>query len=118
MSFYRVLGKSSSPSESELVKLLVAEMNRGETPNEDPPKEPIIIAEPAVGEIKRLLIVWELWKDLSLEDRGGVIMDAWVQVVGVDKAQHVGVAMGLTEEEAKKLAGAGLPELSRYLKAA
>lgn len=69
-----------------------------------PANAPAIIEE-QVPRSDRLYVtvVWDEWNDISPEDRGRIILDAYERVRGTDIAQRISVALGLTHTESQRL---------------
>ncbi len=65
--------------------------------------DPFIIEETVnEGPLKHVLVIWDRWDGVAMEDRGTVIMDAYEQFSG-EEAQNISLAMGTTYEQAAKL---------------
>lgn len=50
-----------------------------------------------------LTVIWDLWKNLSHQERSEIILDAYEAWRGQGSAETVSVAMGLTTAEAGRL---------------
>ena len=48
-------------------------------------------------------VIWDRWSEVPREERGAVILDAYEKAGLEEKMRQITLAMGLTEEEAKKL---------------
>ncbi len=55
------------------------------------------------GNRTHLLVVWDDWQNLNQQDRSSLILRAYEAAEGLESAREVSVAMGLTQEEAKRL---------------
>ena len=72
-------------------------------PDDDVP-EPIIIEEaPGAQSAVHVFVIWSRWAGLSDLERSEIIMEAFEELRGPDEAMRVSVAMGLTQDEAKRL---------------
>jgi hypothetical protein len=66
--------------------------------------EPVIIEEAGIANRPtHLYVIWEEWGELNQQERSEIIMDAYEEVRGRDKALEVTVAMGLTPQEARRM---------------
>ena len=66
--------------------------------------EPIIIEEAQGAQSAvHLFVIWSRWAGLSDLERSEIIMGAFEELRGPDQAMRVSVAMGLTQDEAKRL---------------
>ncbi|NUN95882.1 MAG: hypothetical protein HUU16_06890 [Candidatus Omnitrophica bacterium] len=86
------------PSLERLRVLLVRELREGK-----PDREPtIIIEQTGPGGPVHLYVIWSEWGELPVEDRAMVILKAYEEVEGTDKALEVTLALGLRAEEAPR----------------
>jgi hypothetical protein len=71
----------------------------------DDESRPILIEEkPATpGRGIHLTVIWDVWGDLTQQERSEIIMDAYEETHSQDEALNVTVAMGLTKTEAKRM---------------
>lgn len=64
---------------------------------------PTIIEEPGLLGRLNVTVVWDAWKDLSGEQRGHVIMEAYKKAKGHLMFAQIGLAMGLTREQRDRI---------------
>ena len=101
MSFRRASVRNLPPTAQGLEERLHGEFKN---PSADPNAQPVILAEPpAPAPIARLFVIWDEWADLSQQDRSEIIMNAYVRAEGQQAGLRIGVAMGLTSAEAKRM---------------
>ncbi len=55
------------------------------------------------GHIVHLYVIWNEWGNLDQQRRSELIMDAFVEVRGMEAALDISVTMGLTTEEARRM---------------
>jgi hypothetical protein len=95
--------RQPSPEAQDLKARLVHEW----TKKRSTAAQPIILEESGrSNEPLRIYVVWDDWHALSGIERSEIIMDAFEEVHGKDKALGVAVAMGLTPPEADRM---GIP---------
>jgi hypothetical protein len=68
--------------------------------------QPIVYLEPTLEAPTRVVVVWDEWRELSLEDRSRIILDAYHDASGDEAMLRIVVAMGLTSPEAERM---GIP---------
>jgi hypothetical protein len=83
----------------ELRSRLIAEWRDAGTV--DP--RPQIIEETDRGETVHIYAIWDEWGTMSQQDRSEILMDAFEEANGQQRALHVVVAMGLTRAEADRM---------------
>lgn len=83
----------------ELKKRLIDEWR--EEPGPEP--RPDIVEETEGDRTVHIYVTWDDWGTLSQEDRSEIIMDAYEEAAGPQKALEVTVAMGLSHREAKRM---------------
>ena len=67
-------------------------------------RQPIILEEPArTSEPTHVYVIWDDWSDLDQVERSEIIMDAFEDRYGKDRACNVTVALGLTPAEAERM---------------
>lgn len=89
--------RKPSASAQELKRLLTKEWRKPKKTG-----QPIILTE-ETGRATHVFVVWDKWSALTQEERSEIIMEAYEDVVGLDKSFNVTVAMGLTPIEAKRM---------------
>ena len=87
-----------SPRHQELVKALKDELRRDQPAGAGP----VIEEEEQRGNRIHVQVVWDEWDDVSNEERGRIIMDAYEQA-RPDDLPRITIALGLTTAEARKL---------------
>jgi len=90
-----------SPQHNELVKRLVAELQRNQ-PAGGPPDAPIIVEDVERNNFMRVTVLWDDWKDIAPEARGRIIMDAYEQQRPQDVI-NITMALGSTPNDAERL---------------
>jgi hypothetical protein len=63
---------------------------------------PQIIEEEQFGNRIHVIVIWDAWEDVSPEERGRAIMDAY-EHSRHDDVLRITLALGLTKDEAKNL---------------
>ncbi len=73
--------------------------------NSDGPNDaPYIIEEPVpYSNHLRVTVIWDVWNEASIEDRGRVILRAYQEARGLEDMLAITIAMGLTRQEADRL---------------
>ncbi|MCK4659688.1 MAG: hypothetical protein KAV82_09235 [Phycisphaerae bacterium] len=95
--------KAAPPhSHPELVEVLVEELRRN-SPEERPGFPYIREEEQPYGNSLHVTIIWERWRDVLVEERGAIILDAYRQVSEEDDYRRITMVLGLTEAEAQKM---------------
>jgi hypothetical protein len=89
--------RKSSAAGQELKRLLVQEWRENNATG-----QPVILIEDT-GRATHVFVVWDQWSALTREERSEVIMEAYEEVVGLDKSFNVTVALGLTPVEAERM---------------
>ena len=93
-----------------LVKELVRELKR--PPQKGGPRIPkkrrvavpiIVEEEQRLTDRLHVYVIWDKWKAVEDTERGAVILDAYEQALGREKALQVILAMGVTPQEAGTL---------------
>ena len=100
MSYRKITGMQQPAGAEEFTRLLEAEWRNKS--NEQQPA--IIVEQPNAMQPAHLYVIWDAWKELSLQERSEIIMDVFEKVEGKAAAANVTVAMGLTEDEAQRFA--------------
>ena len=87
------------PQHEKLVKQLLREFTSPSTN-----LQPLILEEhePATKS-RKIYVIWDKWKDLSLEQRFDIILDAYKEAEGEEAAAEVLISSGLTAQEALAL---------------
>lgn len=98
MSIVRRLPTEQSSNEP-LVKQLTEEF-RAPAPGAQPP---LISVEKQWSDRLHVLVVWDAWEPLPQQERSRIIMDAFQNAEGQERALQVSVAMGLTSVEARRM---------------
>ncbi len=99
----RALTRSDAPSEEDLKRTLLDEM-------QDAPQktgEPDIIVDDRNGGGVHIFVIWSKWSGLEQTIRSRIILDAYEAWKGEQETLRVTVSMGLTPEEAKAM---GIPQ--------
>jgi hypothetical protein len=107
---YTIVKPSPSESNSEMVAAIAAEL-RGEPTWRDVQQmsfkalvtAPNIIEEQTPRGPIHVTVIWDEWRDLAAEQRGRIILDAYREALGEEKARTISIAMGLTPAEAMRL---------------
>ena len=87
------------PRHDELVKLLVAEMDKGAEGT-----GPTIIDQRVMNSDRRhVYVIWDDWKDVVEDHRSAAILDAYGEKHGKEQMLKVSIAMGLTSQESEAL---------------
>lgn len=82
----------------ELVADLVRVLKQDQA--EGPPGEPeITIEEIKFSDNLRVVVVWDKWEGIDLQERGRIILTAIGEALGEKEMLRVTLAMGLTREE-------------------
>ena len=90
----------SSDVPSDLVARLASEIKGSASFEVD---APYVREEATPFGTMQVTVMWDKWRDLSHEDRGKVITQAYLEASGPTEALKITVALGLTHEEARKL---------------
>lgn len=85
----------------QMLQRLTEEFGHYEEPDQAYHQPLISIDRP--GERTHLLVIWDVWRSLSQQERSALIMDAYQASYGQASALNVSVAMGLTQDEAAQL---------------
>jgi hypothetical protein len=89
-----------APRHDELKSRLVAEwLDHGTVE----PRPDIREETDARGQTVHIYAIWDDWGALPQQDRSEIIMDAYEEALGQQKALEVSVAMGVTRDEAQRM---------------
>ena len=108
MPYYR---KNANVSLDGLIDRLAQEL-KGEPSllTEDGPmvsqNAPTIIEEDGLLKRLNVTVVWDAWQELSGEQRGHVIMQAYEKAKGPLIKSRIGLAMGLTRAQSQRILNA------------
>jgi len=86
----------------DLKRRLVAEWKKP-TPGPGQPTQPLIIKEEWAPGRFRVYVVWDEWAQLSLQERGRIIMDSLEEAEGKEECLRVSLTWGLTSKEAPQI---------------
>jgi hypothetical protein len=64
---------------------------------------PTIIEETGLLNRLNVTVIWDAWRDLSGEQRGHVIMEAYGHAKGAIEKGRIGLAMGLTRDQQERI---------------
>lgn len=64
---------------------------------------PTIIEETGLLNRLNVTVIWDAWHDLSGEQRGHVIMEAYGRAKGPHEKARIGLAMGLTRDQQTRI---------------
>ena len=72
-------------------------------PLEQSGERPVIFETPTgLGDRFRVTVAWDQWKELAVEDRNKIIMEAYRRVLTSDSV-NVSLALGLTRDQYDKM---------------
>jgi hypothetical protein len=82
----------------------IEQVLRNKNPSSQNPDEPQVKWEkkPYVDRI-HVTVIWNKWESVGLEARGRVILDAIERAEGIQTVQKVGMALGVTPEQAQRM---------------
>jgi hypothetical protein len=92
------LSRKTTPSESDLQAELEAELRAPKDAG-----EPDIVIEEPHRQTVHIFVTWSKFDGIDPAVRSSIIMDSFAAVKGVDEAQKITVAMGMTPVEASRL---------------
>ena len=55
------------------------------------------------GHKTHILVIWDEWKSLPMQDRCRIALEAYEEAFGEEKMLNVSASLGLTADEAKRL---------------
>jgi hypothetical protein len=65
--------------------------------------QPLIYLEPTAEQPTRIYVVWEDWRDLDVEERSRIILDAFRDARDEAAMLNLVVALGITTAEAERM---------------
>ena len=86
----------------ELVSELVKELQK-QSDQRGPGIPDIVEQELTYGNKLQVTVIWDRWEDAGHEERGPIILDAYLKARGPQAMLQVTQALGVTPEEAKRL---------------
>ena len=92
------LAHTNSPSHDTLRARLTRELT---TPQEQ--GQPLIYLEPTSEQPTRVVVVWEDWRDLDIDERSRIILDAFRDARDEAAMLNIVVALGITNAEAERM---------------
>ena len=100
MPVKQLLKYQPSGNALELKNELIKEWKNQNSTND----QPVILEEvqqpyPTI----HLFVIWDDWKDMEQTERSEIILDAFKEIRGEQKALDVTVSMGLTTNEAQRM---------------
>jgi hypothetical protein len=91
--------KDYAPLAREIERVVRAQSAAAQRPDE--PR--VIWEENSYLDRIQVTVIWDQWKEVEPEMRGRIIVDAIEQARGQDVARKVSLALGVTQEQAKRL---------------
>ena len=89
-------------SHPDLVNTIADELSR-DSRAATPGVPEVYEEEQPYGDNLHVTVIWGKWSGVPVEERGAVILDAYEKAELSDQMRRITLAVGLTEEEAKKL---------------
>lgn len=104
-------GAGPTALHTELLNRLIQELKQtplAEAP--DSPVEPVVVEEQVPhSDVLHVYVRWERWREIEDDsERSAIILDAYEAARGKDVVDRIGVAMGVTRDEARRM-GLALP---------
>ena len=85
----------------QLLQQLTTEFEQYDDPDQEY-HQPLVNVEHR-GSRTHLLVIWDIWRLISQQERSLLVMEAYKAARGVAAALDVSVAMGLTQDEAAQM---------------
>ena len=90
----------------DLIEAIAAELKAADgaaPPTADSGAPEILEEESALSPRLQVTVLWDAWKDVGLEARGGIIREAYKTARGETAMKTISRALGLTHAEAARL---------------
>ena len=99
---YREIHRDVPRADPSLVAEIAEELRRRQETGD--PEAPLVIQEDVPRtDYVHVTVIWDRWGALPAEERGRIILEAYEQARGVDAAQAISIAVGLTRDQARRL---------------